>query len=225
MFNSKIVKQINEYRIEILSALTAILGIVLVINSHNIQSAFLSYVLFASSIFIFSFRRQYHKSWIRTVILFMLLTLLGLGISFVFAFIHNSNIFRFAFALILYSVFITILFISYLYLYVLRERYYVHKYKKWEEESKRAAAEYLARENAKKEASKKWWEEDDIQRPFIRAQEELNLARKEVIESGKFVPEAIELFNQAQIEMMDRNYAKALTLARDARMLMKEGKN
>jgi len=123
------------------------------------------------------------------------------------------------------SLFVTILFISYLYLYALRERFYVHKYKKWEEESKRAAAEYLAREKAKKEAAKKWWEDDDIQRPFIKAQEELNLARKEVIECGKFVPEAIELFNQAQMEMMERNYAKALTLARDARNLMKEGKN
>jgi hypothetical protein len=112
----------------------------------------------------------------------------------------------------------------YLYLYVLRERYYIHSYRKWEEETKRAAEEYVAREKAKKEASKKWWEDDDIQRPFLKAQEEINLARIEVIESGKFVPEAIELYNKAQMEMMERNYAKAASLAKEARTRMKEEK-
>jgi hypothetical protein len=224
MFNNFIVKQIKEHRIEILSLLTSILGILLVVISSNAQSAGLSYVMFAVSIFIFSFRRQYQKSWVRVAILFTLLSLLGFCISLILGLILNENFLEIVITLTIVSIFITSLLLFYLYLYVLRERYYIHSYRKWEEETKRAAEEYVAREKAKKEASKKWWEDDDIQRPFLKAQEEINLARIEVIESGKFVPEAIELYNKAQMEMMERNYAKAASLAKEARTRMKEEK-
>ncbi|MEM2900164.1 MAG: hypothetical protein QXT63_05180 [Thermoplasmata archaeon] len=223
MFNNKVVKQIKEHRIEIFSSLTATLGLLLVIISSNAQSAGLSYVMFSVSIFTFSFRRQYQKSWVRVAILFVLLSISGLGISFIFSFIFNENFLEIVITLMIVSIFTTLLLLFYLYLYVLRERY-IHSYQKWEEETKRAADEYVAREKAKKEASKKWWEDDDIQRPFLKAQEEINLARIEVIESGKFVPEAIELYNKAQMEMMERNYAKAAALAKEARTRLNEEK-
>ncbi len=129
---------LKRHFIEIASLSGMLACFFLVVYATSLQTASLSYVLFSICAFMFAWQRQ-RNGLVRIAIVYVVLSIACLGLAIVVGMFVNPQLVSFARRLISSAVLIVTIFVLYLYLRVIRERRYVQRRMRWEEDSKRTA--------------------------------------------------------------------------------------